>query len=96
MATNYDVKAPEDGLKLINLLVVTKLSRFAYEKVRHPEMSDTELAESLNMRGSMYKSLKTRHDIHQRYVDTMIDILTRHGCHLNVSGVKDFVQWEWC
>eukprot|EP01134_Creolimax_fragrantissima_P007963 CFRG7963T1 len=86
------VAPPAGGLKFNNLLIVTKLSRFAYEKIQHPEMCEEELSKSLSRRGSMYKTLKVRHDIHQEYVDTMVDILTRNGCSVKLISVGDLTE----
>ena len=48
-----------------NVLIMTKLTRLEFEKLRHGNVSDEELEQTLRQRGSDYSSLLYHHYIHK-------------------------------
>ena len=47
------------------VLILTKLSRFDFEKLRHPTLTDSQLETTLKKRGSDYNTLLYHHYIHK-------------------------------
>lgn len=47
------------------VLILTKLSRYEFERRRHPEFTEKELEKCLRLRGSDYNNLLYHHYIHK-------------------------------
>ena len=63
LASNYTTDAQKFQPRRI--LILTKLSRYEFEKRRHPELTERQLEESLRSRGSDYNLLLYHHYIHK-------------------------------
>jgi len=46
-------------------VILTKVSRYEYEKLRHEHLNEKELEEELNARGSNYPTVRYHHNIHK-------------------------------
>lgn len=79
------------GLILNRVLLISKQSRFDYERRRVPGESAYELEQRLLRRGSDYNGLKLRHEVHERNQQRLIDALTDVGATVSVLrvGVDD-------
>ncbi|CAG0896344.1 unnamed protein product [Cyprideis torosa] len=60
-------------------LILTKLTRYEFEKRRHPDLSETELRQRLTERGSDFDMMLQRHLIHKNCEKMLQDALQRHG-----------------
>ncbi|XP_076340024.1 NAD kinase 2, mitochondrial-like isoform X1 [Tachypleus tridentatus] len=65
-------------------LILTKFSRYEYEKRRHPDLSEEELIKNLEERGSDYQSLLHHHHIHTKNKDLVVETLRQHGIETSV------------
>ncbi|KAG1714008.1 NAD kinase 2, mitochondrial [Nymphon striatum] len=73
-------------------LVLTKFSRYEYEKRRHPALSEEELMKNLADRGSDYSSLIHHHSIHMKNRDSVIDAL-RYSINLYLITQTENIEW---
>lgn len=48
-----------------NILILTKLSRYDFEKQKHHQLNEIELRQALTARGSDYHMLRHRHNMHK-------------------------------
>ena len=46
-------------------VVLTKVSRYEFEKLRHENISERELEQELTSRGSNYAAIRHHHNIHK-------------------------------
>lgn len=51
--------------KLNKVLILSKLSRYDFEKRKHPELTERELEKNLRSRGTDYNLLLYHHYIHK-------------------------------
>lgn len=58
---------PPTSLKLNKLLLVSKLSRYDFERCRHVDLSESELETALRKRGADYDSLIKNHKLHKEF-----------------------------
>lgn len=65
-------------------LIVSKLSRYEFEKYRHPSLSTLELEEALRRRGSDYELLLHHHHIHKACETSVEAALKAHGIETRV------------
>jgi hypothetical protein len=56
---------PPDRFDLKKVLVLSKISRYDFEKLLNPHMSDDELHENLKARGTNVEGLRMRHNVHR-------------------------------
>lgn len=59
------------------VLILTKLSRYEFERRRHPELTEKQLEKCLRLRGSDYNNLLYHHYIHKVGYEK---ILFRYNC----------------
>jgi len=57
------------------VLILSKLSRYEYEKIQKPKLSETELKTALTERGSNYDDLLAMHLINKKVQDTVTKTL---------------------
>ncbi|XP_077549287.1 NAD kinase 2, mitochondrial isoform X2 [Haemaphysalis longicornis] len=60
-------------------LVLTKFSRYEFEKRRHAHLTEDELVQDLESRGSDYNSLVHHHKIHTRNRELVVNTLRENG-----------------
>lgn len=58
---------PPTSMKLNRLLLVSKLSRYDFERYRHVDLSEHELETALRKRGADYDSLIKNHKLHKEF-----------------------------
>ncbi|KAK8736922.1 hypothetical protein OTU49_004725, partial [Cherax quadricarinatus] len=80
---NYATVSPshlEAGyFKPQRVLILTKLSRYEFEKRRHPELTERQLEKCLQTRGSDYNILLYHHYIHKGVENTVNSVFTAAG-----------------
>ncbi|KAK2718215.1 NAD kinase 2, mitochondrial-like [Artemia franciscana] len=72
------------GFKPKNVVVLTKLTRYEFEKAKAPELSEPELKELLTRRGSDYNTLLYHHNIHKKHEEQVLYELERHQIEAKV------------
>lgn len=79
------------------VLILTKLSRYDFEKRRHPELTERELEKSLRSRGSDYNMLLYHHYIHKGVENTVNSVFTAAGIETKVVYRFDYsdpnIEW---
>ncbi|TRY79665.1 hypothetical protein TCAL_07301 [Tigriopus californicus] len=78
-------------------LVLSKVSRYEFEKYRHRAKSDLELEKLLLKRGSNFQALKKHHDIHKRTESQLIQALEDQGIETKICQRFEYtdsaVKW---
>ncbi|CAG0880502.1 unnamed protein product [Darwinula stevensoni] len=78
-------------------LVITKVTRYEFEKRRFQDVSDEELRELLSRRGSDLDMLKQRHLVHKECEKRVVQALESHGIETKVAYRFDYtiasVKW---
>ncbi|KAK6034464.1 hypothetical protein COOONC_28031 [Cooperia oncophora] len=90
-----DIEKPSFRPKKV--LILSKITRYEYEKRIHGEDDDKKLEDLLRRRGSDYNQLIRKHQIHQTYLQTMQSELERAGVEARVvqrfDYTEDAVKW---
>ncbi|XP_023230615.1 NAD kinase 2, mitochondrial-like isoform X1 [Centruroides sculpturatus] len=80
-----------------NALILTKFSRYEFEKRRHPNLSEDELVQNLEERGSDYKTLLHHHEIHKRNQEIVADTLQKNGFQTKIVNRFEYnddnIKW---
>jgi len=79
-------------------LVVTKVSRYEFERIRFGnEISETEFENALTKRGSNYKMIKYHHNIHKDAEEKVIKALETRGVEIKKvqrnEYTSDLIDW---
>ncbi|KFM59855.1 NAD kinase domain-containing protein 1, partial [Stegodyphus mimosarum] len=73
-------------------LVLTKFSRYEFEKRRHSDLSEEELIKNLEDRGSDYKNLLQHHQIHSSNRDLVVKTLQENGIETKVVNRFEYTD----
>lgn len=98
---SYAVASPphlEPGVfKPQKVLILTKLSRYEFERRRHPELTEKQLEKCLRLRGSDYNLLLYHHYIHKGVENTVNSVFTAAGIETRVVYRFDYTDpnIEW-
>ncbi|GBN79464.1 NAD kinase 2, mitochondrial [Araneus ventricosus] len=65
-------------------LILTKFSRYEFEKRTHSDLSEDELIKNLEDRGSDYNNLLQHHQIHMKNRELVVKTLQDHGIETKV------------
>lgn len=78
-------------------LILTKFSRYEFEKRRHADLSEEELIKNLEERGSDYNNLIQHHEIHTKNRDLVIKTLQENEIETKVVNRFDYsdTNIEW-
>lgn len=89
--------AKNNKMRIKKALIVTKLTRLEFEKIRHSELNDSELEEKIRNRGTDYDALLHYHNLHKemeakvtrsfRELDVEVKIVNR----LTIN--RDLLRW---
>ncbi|XP_042869338.1 NAD kinase 2, mitochondrial-like isoform X2 [Penaeus japonicus] len=79
------------------VLILTKLSRYEFEKRRHPELTERQLERCLRNRGSDYNMLLYHHYIHKGVENTVNSVFRAAGIETKVVYRFDYsdpnIEW---
>ncbi|XP_042215720.1 NAD kinase 2, mitochondrial-like isoform X1 [Homarus americanus] len=98
---SYAVMSPQHlepgNFKPKRVLILTKLSRYEFEKRRHPELTERQLEKCLTARGSDYNILLYHHYIHKGVENTVNSVFTAAGIETKTVYRFDYtesnIQW---
>ncbi|KAL1475588.1 hypothetical protein MTO96_019434 [Rhipicephalus appendiculatus] len=84
-AAEFGSAADEPVFRPRRALVLTKFSRYEFEKRRHAHLTEEQLVQDLESRGSDYNSLVHHHKIHTKNRELVVNTLrqvpaARHSC----------------
>ncbi|XP_034476448.1 NAD kinase 2, mitochondrial isoform X2 [Drosophila innubila] len=95
-AKEYSNFAPTN-FNLKRALVVTKLSRYEVEQLRHPELSREQLDQKLRDRGTDVEMLLYLHNLHKDFERRVVQSFKDVGCEVKMSSrsslSKDVMSW---
>uniref|UniRef100_A0A1I8NEL7 NAD kinase 2, mitochondrial n=1 Tax=Musca domestica TaxID=7370 RepID=A0A1I8NEL7_MUSDO len=84
------------NFKLQRALLVSKLSRYEFEQLRHPNLSAQQLEARLRDRGTDFDTLMYLHNLHKDFERTIVRSFQNVGCEVklaNRSLSKDIMRW---
>ncbi|XP_050743448.1 NAD kinase 2, mitochondrial isoform X3 [Drosophila biarmipes] len=84
------------NFKLKRALVVTKLSRYEFEQLRHPELSPDQLQQKLRDRGTDVEMVLHLHKVHKDFERRVVKSFQDVGCEVKLSSSslsKDVMSW---
>ncbi|KMY92425.1 NAD kinase 2, mitochondrial isoform X2 [Drosophila simulans] len=76
--------------KLKRALVVTKLSRYEFEQLRHPELSPDQLQQKLRDRGTDVEMVLHLHKVHKDFERRVVQSFQDVGCEVKLSSRLEF------
>ncbi|XP_017839331.1 NAD kinase 2, mitochondrial isoform X2 [Drosophila busckii] len=78
------------NFKLKRALVVTKLSRYELEQLRHPELSREQLEQKLRDRGTDVEMVLYLHNLHKDFERRVVQSFQNVGCEVKLSSRLEF------
>lgn len=84
------IKVPRVNVQ--RALVITKLTRYEYEKYRYPQFTEKELAIVLQQRGSNYNNLLRRYEVHKTFEKRLVENM--HALGIETKVVNRFNYCE--
>lgn len=83
--------------KLRRVLVVSKLTRFEFEKIRDEQLSEESLEQKIRDRGTDYDAIRYYHHLHKDVEEKVVQSFRAHGIEVKVVNRitihKDALQW---
>ncbi|XP_034110138.1 NAD kinase 2, mitochondrial isoform X1 [Drosophila albomicans] len=89
IAKEYSNFAPAN-FELKRALVVTKLSRYEVEQLRHPQLSREQLDQKLRDRGTDVEMLLYLHNLHKDFERRIVQSFENVGCEVKMSSRLEF------
>ncbi|XP_017126460.1 NAD kinase 2, mitochondrial isoform X3 [Drosophila elegans] len=90
-------KLTPTNFKLKRALIVTKLSRYEFEQLRHPELSPDQLQQKLRDRGTDVEMVLYLHKVHKDFERRVVQSFQDVGCEVKLSSrsslSKDVMSW---
>lgn len=83
---------PPSSIKLNRLLLVSKLSRYDFERCRHVDLSESELESVLRKRGADYDSLIKNHKLHKEFEQNVKKAFEDAGIEARVVNRFDYTM----
>lgn len=89
--------AKDNKLRIKKALIVTKLTRLEFEKIRHSELNDIELEEKIRNRGTDYDALMYYHKLHKQMEEKVVKSFRELGVEVKVVNRltvnRDLLRW---
>ncbi|XP_006819955.1 NAD kinase 2, mitochondrial-like [Saccoglossus kowalevskii] len=76
------------------VLVLSKTTRYEFEKRRFPDLNDDQLQRLLSKRGSDYGKIYRIHNVHKRNIEKITDTLEKRKLEYKVVSRNDFTIEE--
>lgn len=76
----------EKTFKLSKALIVTKLSRYEFERLRYPNMNDNQLELMLRNRGTDYDALIYSHNLHKQFEKRIAKSFEKMGVEVKLTN----------
>lgn len=93
----FHSQAKNNKLRIKKVLVVTKLTRYEFEKIRHSELNDLELEEKIRCRGTDFDALMHYHHLHKTTEGKVVDCFRNLGVEVKVVNrltiTGDLLKW---
>lgn len=93
----FHSQAKNNKLRIKKALIVTKITRYEFEKIRHAELNDEQLEEKIRCRGTDYDALMYYHNLHKTvekkvvkcFQDSGVDVKLVNRLTIN----RDAMRW---
>jgi NAD+ kinase len=89
--------AKDNKMRIKKALIVTKLTRLEFEKIRHSELNDIELEEKIRNRGTDYDALMYYHKLHKEMEEKVAKSFRELGVEVKVVNRltvnRDLLRW---
>lgn len=93
----FHSQAKSNKLRIKKALIVTKLTRYEFEKTRHSGLSDQELEEKIRCRGTDFDALMHYHNLHKALEHKVVDSFRDSGVEVKVVNRltinRDWLRW---
>jgi NAD+ kinase len=93
----FHSQAKNNKLRIKKVLVVTKLTRYEFEQIRHPDLNNTELEEKIRCRGTDFDALMHYHNLHKTTEKKVVDCFRKLDVEVKVVNRltinKDLLHW---
>lgn len=74
------------NFKLQRALLVSKLSRYEFEQLRHPHLNKEQLEAKIRHRGTDYDTLMYLHNLHKDFERTVVRSFQDVGCEVKLAN----------
>ncbi|KAL3216350.1 hypothetical protein MRX96_033147 [Rhipicephalus microplus] len=91
-AAEFGSAADEPMFRPRRALVLTKFSRYEFEKRRHAHLTEEQLVQDLESRGSDYNSLVHHHKIHTKNRELVVNTLRQNGIETRLVDRFDYTD----
>ncbi|XP_017865304.1 PREDICTED: NAD kinase 2, mitochondrial isoform X1 [Drosophila arizonae] len=78
------------NFKLKRALIVSKLSRYEFEQMRHPDLSREQLEQKLRDRGTDVENMLYLHNLHKDFERRIVRSFRNVGCEVKLSSRLEF------
>lgn len=89
--------AKNNKLRIKKALIVTKLTRYEFEKIRHSELDDLELEDKIRCRGTDFDALMHYHNLHKNVERNVVKCFRELGVEVKVVNRltinRDLLRW---
>lgn len=93
----FHSQAKNNKLRIKKALIVTKLTRLEFEKIRHSELNDIELEDKIRNRGTDYDALMYYHKLHKQVEEKVAKCFRELGVEVKVVNRltinRDLLRW---
>lgn len=87
MRSNHvNVQNEPNTFRLERALIVTKLSRYEFEQLRHPHLSANQLEEMLRNRGTDFEGIMHRHNVNKDFERVIVRSFRDVGCDVKLTN----------
>ncbi|XP_046811771.1 NAD kinase 2, mitochondrial isoform X2 [Lucilia cuprina] len=85
------------NFKLQRALLISKLSRYEFEQLRHPHLSKEQLEKKIRNRGTDFETLMYLHNLHKDFERKIVRSFQDVGCEVKLANrsslSKDVMRW---
>lgn len=74
----------KNSIKIDKVLLVSKLSRYEYEKLRHNNLNEQDLEKELRNRGTDFEKMLHHHNLHKKFESNVINTFRKMGMDVEV------------
>lgn len=74
------------NFKLQRALLISKLSRYEFEQLRHPKLSKEQLETKIRNRGTNFETLMYLHNLHKDFERKIVRSFQDVGCEVKLAN----------
>lgn len=93
----FHSQAKNNKLRIKKVLIVTKITRYEFEKIRRPDLSDEALEEKIRNRGTDFDALMHYHHLHKKTEHKVVKCFSDLGVEVKIVNRlninRDLLNW---